>query len=116
MRILKIALISLALLVPAGCVKPNATPPALAPGAYNRTDQLLYQSLMAAQATIDSLKKSVDANPQIKPALNQAILDYNVAEVAYQTYHASLLTNPQASPAPVQAAVAKVQTDLTGVK
>ena len=105
------------LLIPAGCHKGTTTNPAtLAPGAYNQTDQLLYQSLMAAQASLNSLKTAVAKNPQLKGPLNQAILDYNIAEVAYQTYHASLATNPQASPAQVQAAINKVQTDIQGVK
>jgi hypothetical protein len=104
----------------AGCKNTNAPTPPLAPGAYNQVDQQLYGSLMAVQASLDNLKATVE-NPNteastaasIKPYLNQAILDYNIAEVAYQTYHAALATNPAASPSAVQTAITKVQTDLS---
>ncbi len=119
-RILIALTLASTMLVPMGCHKTTPTNPAtLAPGAYNSTDQTLYQSLMAVQASLNSLKATL-ANPQttpqtvtlLKPYVNQAILDYDIAEVAWQTYHAALATNASASPKAAQAAIAKVQTDL----
>lgn len=109
-----------AMLVPMGCKKGTATNPAtLAPGAYNQTDQVLFQSLMAVQASLNNLKATL-ADPHtsaqtisvLKPYTNQVITDYDIAEVAWQTYHASLATNANASPTAAQAAIARVQTDL----
>jgi hypothetical protein len=111
---MKLRAFLLAVLLLVGCKTVQTTQP-LAPGAVNATDQLLYQSLMAAQGTINSLKTSVATNPSIKGPLNQAITDYNVAEVAYQTYHAAVASAPTTSPATVQAAINKVQTDLSTV-
>ncbi len=119
-RILAAIALGAVLIAPMGCKKPSAANPVtLAPGAYNQTDQTLFQSLMAVQASLNSLKATL-ANPQttaqtvntLKPYVNQAITDYNIAEVAWQTYHAALMTNASASPAAAQAAISKVQTDL----
>ena len=112
----RLAILALMALSLSACKTTTAANPAtLAPGAYNQTDQLLYQSLMAVQASINSLKTQVTANLSLKVPLNQAIQDYDIAEVAYQTYHAALATNPTTSPASVQSAISKVQTDLSSV-
>ena len=112
----RLAILALMALSLSACKTTTAANPAtLAPEAYNQTDQLLYQSMMAVQASINSLKTQVTANPSLKAPLNQAIQDYDIAEVAYQTYHAALASNPTTSPAPVQSAISKVQTDLNSV-
>jgi hypothetical protein len=99
-----------------GC-KPatSTTPPAaLAPGALNSFDQTSYTALMAAQASLNSLNSSYKANPaalaSLKTVLDQAATDYNVAELAWQTYHAAATS---ANEAAVTAALTKVQTDLS---
>lgn len=99
-------------IVPTGCKRVNTTTPTLAAGAYNSTDQLLYQSLMAAQATINTLKSEIAANPSLKAPVNRAIKAYDVAEVAWHSYHSAVGTNPQASPAAAQRAVAQLQSSL----
>jgi len=104
-----------------GCKATTATtaPQTLAPGAVNLTDQTIYDALMVAQASLSSLKTSAATVPSLVPYVNQAITDYNLAEFAWQTYHAALATNQATSPAAAQAALAKVQTDLStapGVK
>lgn len=111
-KFLAVASLAFLLAAPMGCKRATAPTP-LAPGAYNKVDQSLYQSLMAAQASLNLLKTEIPANPALKAPVNQAILDYNLAEVAWQTYHAALATNPNASPAAAQTALAKVQTDLS---
>lgn len=120
-QILLVVLLTSVMLVPVGCKK-NTTPTnpvILAPGAYNSTDQQLYQSLQAVQAALNNLKATLQDSKTsaqtvaiLKPYFNQAVLDYDIAEVAWQTYHASLSTSSNASPAAAQAALSKVQSDL----
>lgn len=96
----------------AGCKKSTTTPP-LAPGACNLTDQTLYQSLMALQASLSTAKTEIAKAPQLKTSLNQAILDYNAAEAAWQVYHTTCASNPTTSAATVQSALNKAQGDLS---
>lgn len=97
----------------AGCKAQTVNPPtAPIAGAYNSTDQTIYTALVAAQASLQSLKASVPANPALKPYVNQAILDYNIADVAWQTYHTALASNPGASSVQAQASLTAVQTDI----
>lgn len=108
-----------ALMVPlSGCRAANSTTPpaALAPGALNQFDQDSYSSLMAAQAALNSLTTSVatDSNLAIlKPTLNQAITDYDVAELAWQTYHAAATAANQTA---VTNALNTVNADVTNLQ
>lgn len=84
--------------------------------------QTLYNTLIVAQATLNSLRNTLDnpATPAatvaiLKPYVNQAITDYDIAEVAWQAYNAALASNPSASSTQAQAAISKVQTDLQNV-
>jgi hypothetical protein len=102
-------------MLPLGCVKANSTTPpaALAPGALNSFDQTSYQTLMAVQASINSLNGTYRANPSLAPLktiLDQAAADYNLAELAWQTYHAAATAANQAA---VTSSITKVQSDLT---
>jgi hypothetical protein len=97
----------------------TTTPPAaLAPGAVNQFDQDSYAALMAAQASLNSLKASYTSDPgglaALKAPLNQAIADYDIAEIAYQTYHAAALTGSSttAQQTAVTTALTNVQSDL----
>lgn len=93
MKLSHLALMA-ALILPIGCKATAPTPP-LVPNAVNQFDQDSYKALMAAQATLNSLKASVQSDPNaasLKPILNQAIGDYNIADVAWQTYHAAAVT------------------------
>lgn len=100
-----------------GAVKaPTQPPPPLLQGAVNQFDQDSYKTLVAVQASINSLNQSYRANPtglaSLKPILDQAATDYNLAELTWQTYHtAATLANQQA----VTAALNKVQADLASV-
>lgn len=106
-------------IIPIGC-KPatsNTPPAALVPGALNSFDQTSYQTLMAVQATLNSLNASYKSNPtglaSIKSALDQATSDYNIAELTWQTYHAAATPeNEQA----VTTAIAKVNSDVSSIK
>lgn len=105
----------LMILPPTGCNKATTTTPAtLAPGAYSTFDQQAFQVLSSSQATLNSLKAS--NVPQIKTALNQAILAYNAAEAAYQTFHAALAAGQQPSTAPVSTSLATLQTSISAVQ
>ena len=117
---MKLALLSIFLALPllAGCgAVQTATPPAaLAPGALNQFDQDSYKALLALQASLKSLNASYAANPaqlaSLKPALDQAATDYNIAELAWQTYHAVATAANQTA---VTNALNKVQTDIAKV-
>lgn len=113
MKIVSAAILSAAMLIPAGCMTASTNPAKLAPGAVNLTDQTIYDSLMVAQASLNSLKTSAATNPSLKPYVNQAITDYDVAEAAWQTYHTAASLNPNISSAAAQSALNKVQADLS---
>lgn len=114
MKLATALLLSLTLMI-AGCkaTKVSTPPP---PGAVNAMDETLYQSLSAAQAALNSLKASEPTTPQIKPALNQAINAYDLAEVAYQTFHAALVAGQNPDPTPVLNAITTVQNDLSVIQ
>lgn len=64
---------------------------ALHPGAIDSFDSSTYDALIVAQATIEPLRADFEDGaiaPSTKPNLNAAIESYNVAEVAWQAYHA----------------------------
>lgn len=101
-------MISVALGWLTGCVHaPNQLPK----GAINSFDASSYETLMVAQATLNTLKQeapAIDAQvPQFKAVLNQAIGDYNAAEQAWQTYHST-----GGDSASVTAALAVLATDI----
>ena len=102
------------LLVPGfiGCKAANAKLP---PGAINSFDAQSYQSLMVAQATLNTLKLDeptiVVSVPQFKTILNQAIADYNAAEAAWKTYH-----NTGGNSTAVESALAVLATDILKIQ
>lgn len=108
-----------------GCKPANINPPAaptLPAGAANQADadHDIYVALSAAQASLNSLvatlnNSSTDASTKatLKPYVNKAIADYNIAEVAWKTYHAAATANPSASPAQAQQALSTLQNDLS---
>lgn len=67
------------------------------PGALNTFDSDSYQTLMTAQATLNSLKSTVATTPSLKPVLNEAISAYDIAETAWQAYHAAASSALQSS-------------------
>lgn len=91
-----------------GCKPANAPLP---PGAINTFDASSYQTLMTAQAALNALKADEAQAPQIAPYLNQAITDYNTAESAWQTYHAS-----GSNSAGLTAALAQLSTDILKIE
>jgi hypothetical protein len=87
------------------------------PGQLNTFDAYAYRVLADAQAAINDFKASVAAGkivetPTLKTVLNQAITDYNVANAAYQGWHAAGGNGPTA---PVAAALNQVNADITNV-
>lgn len=105
----------------AGCKKTGTTAVTAPPlaGACNAADQAMYQTLIFSQGSLLNLKATL-ANPQtdaktvstLTPYYNQARNDYNIAEAAWQGYHAVCVTAPNTSPATAQATVSKLSTDL----
>jgi hypothetical protein len=114
-RLLSVVLLSLAplLLFPSLACHKSATV-APVPGAVNTFDSTMYRALMDAQAAITSFKADVASGKLTlsatgKATLNQVITDYDAANALWQTYHAS---NGTTAPAPVQAAITTLQTDV----
>jgi hypothetical protein len=115
MKQLKLASVVLALLVLAACPD-NPKPQTLPPGALNQFDATSYTSLMGAQAVLNSVKSDINKlPPAAKPALNKAIASYNVAEAAWQAYHAGKTNDQAALTSAISQAVGDVATLLTQV-
>ena len=115
MKQLKLTSVLLALLVLAACPN-NPKPQTLPPGALNQFDATSYTSLMGAQAVLNSVKADIDKlPPDAKPALNKAIASYNVAEAAWQAYHAGKTNDQAALTTAISQAVGDVATLLTQV-
>lgn len=112
-----------ALMLP-GCKTATSTtpgtalaPPVLLQGALNQFDQDTFISLRAIYATIYSLNSSYAANPTglsaLKGPLDQAAQDYNIAYLAWETYHGAATSANQAA---ATSALAKVQLDASTIK
>jgi hypothetical protein len=115
MRQLKVVSVLLALLVLVACPN-NPKPQTLPPGALNQFDATSYESLMGAQAVLNSVKADLSKlPPDAKPALNKAIASYNVAEAAWQAFHAGKSNAQAALTAALSQAVADVAALLTQI-
>lgn len=111
MRYFTSLLIGAVLVLGCACHKNVVTAPV--PGQLNTFDAYAYRVLYDAQAAINSFKGSASAsNPSVKPVLNQAIADYDIAESAYQVWHAAGGTG---STVAVTQAISKVQSDIAGI-
>jgi len=117
MRQLKLASILVALLVLAACSN-NPKPQTLPPGALNQFDATSYESLMGAQAVLNSVKTDYAGGKlpaSAKPALNKAIASYDTAEAAWQAYHAGKANDQAALTTAISQAVADVAALLTQI-
>lgn len=121
----KMLCIAALLLLPmAGCRKVSTTTPA-APalvGSCNPADSSMYQTLIFAQGSLLNLKATLadpGTAPQtvtaLKPYVSQAVAAYNLAKVAWQTYHGACMANPKLSPATAQTAVNNLSTAINAV-
>jgi hypothetical protein len=115
MRQLKLASVLVALLVLAACPN-NPKPQTLPPGALSQFDATSYESLMGAQAVLNSVKADLSKlPPDAKPALNKAIASYNTAEAAWQAFHAGKSNDQAALTAALSRAVGDVAALLTQI-
>ena len=115
MRQLKLASVLLALLVLVACPN-NPKPQTLPPGALSQFDATSYESLMGAQAVLNSVKADIGKMPpEAKPALNKAIASYNVAEAAWQAFHAGKSNDQAALTTALAQATGDVATLLTQI-
>ena len=115
MKRLKLASVAVAMLLLAACPN-NPKPQTLPPGALNQFDATSYTSLMGAQAVLNSVKADISKlPPAAKPALNKAIASYNVAEAAWQAYHAGTNHDQAALTAAISQATGDVAALLTQV-
>lgn len=105
-----------------GCNKKAVTAPL--PGAINSFDSLSFQSLMDAQAAINAVKADISdgkfkPTPAQKSVLNQAIGDYDLAQAAWQAYHAGAtndVTALQNAINQIVADVAQIAVKIQGAK
>ena len=108
------------LLLPMGCATATAPTPPLVPGALNQFDQTSYASLLTAQASYNSLLASYKANPTVlaplKAPLDAAARAINLADTAWQAYHAAGAAATSTQQAAVTTALAAAQTSLAAVK
>ena len=101
-----LALTATLLITLIGCAA-KLTPTTLPPGALNVVDAQTYTDLMGCQAVLNSLKADIGKLPaSAKTSLNTAIASYDIAETAWQSYHATGLNQAAA-----QAAVTKAKND-----
>lgn len=92
-------------------------------GACNPADATMYQTLIFAQGSILNLNATIKADETsdpntasiLKPYAQRAAEDYNIAEAAWQGFHAACMANPATSPATAQTAVNNVSADLKAV-
>jgi hypothetical protein len=103
-----------------GCKTATAPTPPLVPGALNQFDQTSYATLLTAQASYNSLLASYKANPStlasLKAPLDAAATAINLAEMAWQAYHAAGASATSTQQAAVTTSLAAAQTALAGVK
>ena len=66
------------------------------PGSVNTFDSVSYDSVLVAHSVIESTKTDLANNvfsaavaPKVKAALNDLVTAYNIADSAYQAYHAA---------------------------
>lgn len=120
---MKRILILLALTLPLAACKTASTsapPPPPLTGSCNPADADMYKTLIFVQGSLLNLNATIKADETsdpntasvLKPYAQSAVVDYNIAEAAWQGYHAACLANPSLSPASAQAAVNKVSTDM----
>ena len=103
-----------------GCAS-KSTVTAPLPGAINSFDQVSYQALMDSQAAINAVKADVASQKVTltatqKKVLNQAITDYDVAQAAWQAYHAGATSNTAALTQAINQIVADIAALATQIQ
>lgn len=102
-----------------GCAHTATAPTPPLVNAVNAFDETSYRTLITIQGSLNSLKASIAADPSnlssLKPALNQAIADYNISMSAWKIYHATQ-TNQQTVTETLNKAQADVANLQTKVK
>jgi len=115
MKRICLLLLSAALLSTAACSHNIAAPPTPAVSA-STWDQEVYRELRTARAGLAEASVQVQAYPEMKPVLNQAIRAYNAAAAAFSAYEAAQTpANQQQLTAAVAAATAALTDFVTKV-
>ncbi len=114
MKIAMVAVTLIAMTLATGCAKKAVAP---VPGQLNTFDAYAYRVLADSQAAINDFKASVASGkvaetPALKTVLNQAITDYNAANMAYQGWHAA---GGGGMTAPIAAALNQMNADITNI-
>ena len=112
-----ILLVAFLLIPMAGC-KPAPLPQ----GAYTAPDAQINEDLQAAHAALVQYAADVKSGAHVptaqeKVVVNKLIDAVNIADPAYQSYHAALAANPTApEPAALIAALANVASNLSALE
>lgn len=113
-RIILVCALALALPV-TGCHRTSVAPPPPLVNQVNAFDGTSYRTLMVLQASLNSLKSSIQNDSanlgSLKPALNNALTDYNLAVAAWKIYHTT-----QANQQTVTEALNKTQGDVNSLQ
>ena len=114
-RISLVIVSMLVILAMFGCAN-QTKPQTLPPGAFNSADAKLFDSLMVAQASLESVKKDAANLPaSAKPLLNKAIASYNMAEAAYQGYRAAVAAGKAGDQTGVTVAIVQATADISAL-
>jgi hypothetical protein len=118
-KALAVLVMAVGMLSLSGCQKTVAAPAPPLVDQINTFDGDTYRSLILVQASLDSLKADIAKNSQLaylQPSVDQAGQQYNVAMLAWKTYHAAATAaNQQAAAqalARVQASVKTLSTQV----
>lgn len=80
-----ISLLISSLILVTGCGKATVQHP----GSISAFDSATYDTLITAQAAIETAKARINDFPAMKNELNTIIVAYNATMTAYKTYHAA---------------------------
>jgi hypothetical protein len=89
-KVLTFVLIGILAFAAIGCTKKHV---AVHPGAISNLDSYAYDVLLVEQDAIKSIESSYATGTlptSSKAAINTAVAQYNIAESAWQSYHAGL--------------------------
>ena len=115
----KLALLAIFLALPVFGCKTVTTP--LPANAVNSLDAGINEVLQAGHAAAAKYQADVAAatftpTPAFKSRMTTLIKALNVADPAYQAYHAALVANPAAAePAPLASAISTVSSSLSQI-
>lgn len=106
-------ILAVCLLFLTGCAK---NPVVVHPGSLSAFDSAAYDTLLTAQAAIESATTEVVANyPNLKPEINTVRKTYTAAQAAYKAYHEAAAAGKPTDPAALDAMLKKLTADIAAI-